>query len=218
MEENRRLRNLLKAYGVDDAEIDGATGSQGSVAADVLDVMAASRQPCGPGDGCQPLANAAQQLQSTPYAPTQSACQPTTRQGSFVESQSSVSTPQYMAQMPSPTGGADCRQSTGTLYSPTNQEPTHFFPQGYGMPGVGHPAHMGGHQNSGTGMIAPHIDAQYTGHSSCQIAADSIRTFSPSVGYELEQELGCGGAPGEDCNVPNQRIFNVIDRYTVGAG
>jgi hypothetical protein len=93
----------------------------------------------------------------------------------------------------------------------------HFLPQGYGMPGGGQPAHLGGLQNSATGLITPHAHVQYNDHSSCQIAAESIRTFSPTVGYELEQELGCR-APGEDCNVSNQRIFSVIDRYTVGAG
>jgi hypothetical protein len=33
VEENRRLRNLLKAYGVSDAEIDGTSGQQGPLAA-----------------------------------------------------------------------------------------------------------------------------------------------------------------------------------------
>lgn len=85
------------------------------------------------------------------------------------------------------------------------------------MPGAGHSRHLAGHQNTATGLIAPHANSQYSDHSSCQIAAQTIRTFSPTAGYELEQELGCR-APGEDCNVPNQRIFTVIDRYTVDAG
>ena len=97
----------------------------------------------------------------------------------------------------------------------------HFMPQNYGlMPGGAHPMHVGGHQIPTTVPTASHVDAQYndySGQSSCQIAADTIRTFSPTAGYELEQELGCR-ALGEDCNVPNSRIFNVIDRYTVGAG
>jgi hypothetical protein len=96
----------------------------------------------------------------------------------------------------------------------------HFMPHDYGMPGGVHPTHMGGPQNLAAVPIAHRVEAQYndySGQSSCQIAADTIRTFSPTAGYELEQELGCR-APGEDCNVPNSRIFNVIDRYTVGAG
>jgi hypothetical protein len=217
VEENRRLRNLLKAYGVSEAEIDGASGQQGPFAADVLEIMATSRQPCGPGDGCQPVVDPTQQLQPAPYVPTQPTPHPVTRQESFVESHSAASTPQYMTQMPSPAMTAECRQPSHSLYSPTNQEPMHFLPQGYGMPGGGQPAHLGGLQNSATGLITPHAHVQYNDHSSCQIAAESIRTFSPTAGYELEQELGCR-APGEDCNVSNQRIFSVIDRYTVGAG
>jgi hypothetical protein len=217
VEENRRLRNLLKAYGVSDAEIDGATGQQGPLAADVLEIMATSRQPCGPGDGCQPVMDPTQQLQPAPYVPTQPSSHPASRQESFIEPNSAGSTPQYLSQMPSPAMTAECRQSSHSLYSPTIQEPMHFLPQGYGMPGGGQSTHLGGHQISATDLITPHAHTQYNDHSSCQIAAESIRTFSPTAGYELEQELGCR-APGEDCNVSNQRIFNVIDRYTVGAG
>lgn len=217
VEENRRLRNLLRAYGVSDAEIDNASGNQGSVAADVLEIMATARQPCGPGDGCQPVIDPTQQLQPAPFVPIQPVRQPTKRQESLAEYPSAVSTPQYVSQMPSPTSVADSRQASGAVYSPTSQEPSHFFPQGHGMPGVGHSRHLAGHQNTATGLDAPHVNSQYNDHSSCQIAAQTIRTFSPTAGYELEQELGCRG-PGEDCNVPNQRIFTVIDRYTVDAG
>ena len=213
VEENRRLRSLLKAYGVSDAEIDGASGRQGSIAADMLEAMATARQPCGPGDGCQPLIDPTQSLQPAPFVPSQLDCQPTPRQGSFAGSHSAVSTPQYLNQLPSPTGVAEGTQPN-ILYSPTN------FPQGYGMPVGVYPTQLSGHHHPTTGSLAPNVDAHYddySGQSSCQIAADTIRTFSPTAGYELEQELGCR-APGEECNVPNSRIFNVIDRYTVGAG
>ena len=223
VEENRRLRNLLKAYGVSDAEIDGASGNQGSIAADTLEAMASARTPCGPGDGCQPAADQNhQQLQpsAAPFVPSQLSSQPATRQGSFAGSQSAVSTPQYLNQLPSPVSNVEYTQTSGALCCPPTQAPMQFLPQSYGMPGGVHPASMGGHQAPAAGPIAVHADTQYndySGQSSCQIAANTIRTFSPTAGYELEQELGCR-APGEDCNVPNSRIFNVIDRYTVGAG
>jgi hypothetical protein len=222
VEENRRLRSLLKAYGVSDAEIDGASGHQGPVAADMLEAMASARTPCGPGDGCKPAANPTQQLQpsAAPFVPSQMSSQPATRQGSFAGSYPAVSTQAYLNQLPSPASNADYTQASTTPCCPSNQEPIPFLPQGYGMPAGVHPTYMGGHQIPTTGPTAPHVDAQYndySGQSSCQIAADTIRTFSPTAGYELEQELGCR-APGEDCNVPNSRIFNVIDRYTVGAG
>lgn len=223
VEENRRLRNLLKAYGVSDAEIDAASGSQGTAAADTLEAMACTRQPCRPGDGCQPLTDPTQQLQSAaaPFVPSQLDSQPATRQGSFAGSHSAVSTPPYLNRLPSPPSNVEYTQAPTSLCCPANQEPMHFMPQNYGlMPGGVHSANMGGHQIPTAILTASHVDAQYnnySGQSSCQIAADTIRTFSPTAGYELEQELGCR-APGEDCNVPNSRIFNVIDRYTVGAG
>jgi hypothetical protein len=222
VEENRRLRNLLKAYGVSDAEIDAASGNQGSVAANTLEAMASTRQPCGPGDECKPLVDSSQQLQpaAAPFVPSQLDSQPATRQGSYAGSHSAVSTPQYLNQLPSPASNVEYTQASSALCCPPQQEPMHFMPQNYGMPGGVHPTHMGGHQNSAAVPIAPRVHAQYndySGQSSCQIAADTIRTFSPTAGYELEQELGCR-APGEDCTVPNSRIFTVIDRYTVGAG
>lgn len=222
VEENRRLRSLLKAYGVSDAEIDAASGNQGSIAADTLEAMASTRQPCGPGDGCKPLVESSQQLQpaAAPFVPSQMESQPATRQGSYAGSHSAVSTPPYLNQLPSPASNIEYTQTSSTFCCPPKQEPMHFFPQTYGMPGGVHPTNTSGSQSYAAGPIAAHADApynDYSGQSSCQIAADTIRTFSPTAGYELEQELGCR-APGEDCNVPNSRIFNVIDRYTVGAG
>lgn len=217
MEENRRLRNLLRAYGIPEAEIDGASGSQGSIAADMLELMATSRQPCGPGNGCSPLIDPTQQSQPEPAVPTQPSCQSNACQTSLAGSQSGVSTPQYLNQLPSPTTTAECRLPPSATYSPTNQESFQFLPHGYGIQATDHSIPFNGDLSNATGLITPHINSQYEGHSSCQIAANSIRTFSPNVGYELEQDLGCH-APGEDCNVSNARMFNVIDRYTSGTG
>ena len=222
VEENRRLRSLLKAYGVSDAEIDAASGSQGSIAADTLEAMASARTPCGPGDGCQPATDPTQQLQpsAASFVPSQLSSQPAARQGSYAGSQSAVSTTQYLNQLPSPVSNVEYIQTSGALCCPSTQAPMQFLPQTYGTPSGVYPTHMGGRQNSAAGPTASHADApynDYSGQSSCQIAANTIRTFSPTAGYELEQELGCR-TPGEDCNVPNSRIFNVIDRYTVGTG
>lgn len=217
MEENRRLRNLLRAYGVSEAEIDGASGSHGSVAADMLELMATTRQPCGSGSACQPSIDFTQQSQSTPPTANQPSCQSNICQTSLPESQSGVSTPQYLNQLPSPAITAECRLPPSAMYSPTNPESFQFLPQAYGMPGSGSSPHFNGQYNHATGLVTSQINPQYDGHSSCQIAAESIRTFSPNVGYELEQDLGCR-APGEDCNVSHARMFNVLDRYTSGTG
>lgn len=219
-EENRRLRDLLRAYGIPEVEIDGASGTQGSAAADMLEAMITYRQPCGSGD-CAPATDSTRQLQSAPppQVQTQIPRQPTTYQESVTAVPSAASTPQYMSQMTSPAGLQGREQSADTLYSPIGLESPHYpLLHGYNMPANNQMAFMNGYgQVPAVPQNVPRSTSHHQdGRSSCQIAADTIRTFSPSAGHELERELGCG-APGEDCTVSNLKIFNVIDRYTVRA-
>ncbi|GAB7366906.1 hypothetical protein MBLNU230_g1459t1 [Neophaeotheca triangularis] len=55
-------------------------------------------------------------------------------------------------------------------------------------------------------------DITETGTSSCYAAASAIRTYKADLGFELEEELGCGD--GRDCHVPNSRVFSLMDRYS----
>lgn len=50
-----------------------------------------------------------------------------------------------------------------------------------------------------------------SGTSSCQAAADTIRMIKPEIGHELETELGCW--VGEECQVPNEKVFGIMGRY-----
>lgn len=124
-----------------------------------------------------------------------------------------------MNQMTSPISLQGREQSSDSLYSPIGLGPSHYpllngydisaadqmaFMNAYGQVPMTHPQNV------------PSNNSHQDGRSSCQVAADTIRTFSPNAGRELEQELGCRAA-GEDCSVSNRKIFNVIDRYTVGA-
>jgi hypothetical protein len=220
-EENRRLRDLLRAYGISEVEIDGASGSQGSAAADMLEAMSAYRQPCGPGDGCAPVTDPSRQLQpAPPQVPAQVPRLPTTYQESIPAVTSAASTPQFMNQMTSPAVLQGREQSADTMYSPIGLEPSQYsLMHGYDMSANNQMAFMNpyGHpQNVPTPQDVSRNTSYQDGRSSCQVAANTIRTFSPNAGRELEQELGCQ-APGEDCSVSNLKIFNVIDRYTVGA-
>lgn len=52
---------------------------------------------------------------------------------------------------------------------------------------------------------------EQSGTSSCQIAATTLRTFKPEAGCEVEAELGCRA--GEECQVANDKIFGLMDRY-----
>lgn len=219
VDENRRLRDLLKSYGIPDAEIDRASGNQGSLAGDTLEIMVNSRQPCGQGDGCQSgstLEVPAPQLQHAQSAPPQSGCRPIACQRPALEIPANA-TAQSSSQMPTPSSVPGYDQPFDMESSASSQPTPQQTAQMYGMP-AGHS--MGFPQGFNQPIMnhpMPQQDPQYGGLSSCQVAADTIRTFSPNAGYELEQELGCH-APGEECSVPNLKVFNVIDRYTVGAG
>lgn len=217
VEENRRLRDLLKAYGVSDAEIDGASGRQGSIAADMLEAMVNTRQPCGPGDGCHPVPDPTHQMQPASYVPLQPMRQLSASQAPGPNLHPITTAPQYLSQLPSPASLPERKHSSDTVYSPIDQGPAVHPLHGYNIPANPPPGFSGGYGEHIMSQNIPRTDAQYDGLSSCQIAADTIRTFSPSAGYELEQQLGCR-APGEDCSVSNMRIFNVIDRYTAGSG
>jgi hypothetical protein len=186
--------------------------------------MIAYRRPCGPSDGCQPVADPSRQPQpAPPQVPTQLPRQTNAYQESIPAVSSAASTPQYMGQMTSPAvlQGREQSSDSISMYSPIGLEPSHYpVLHGYDMPANDQFAFMNGYghpQNVPVPQNAPRSTSSYQdGRSSCQVAADTIRTFTPNAGHELEQELGCR-APGEDCSVSNLKIFNVIDRYTAGA-
>lgn len=240
------MRDLLKAYGVPDAEIDRASGRQGSVAASSLEAMASSRRPCGDDTGCtnSPVLNVPaiqprpiQQAQQQPNQQQPSSSQPNLCPRPTLEIPQTIATPQYPNQMLSPCSLPGRKQSYDQDLPPPmlqdhHQDPTNTpFPT-FGLPMDNQPHHhqqqqqlsahdfpdphsMDFHQDPSDPMAQTHH--QYDDLSSCRIAANTIRTFSPNAGYELEQELGCS-APGEECAVPSLRMFNVLDRYTGGSG
>lgn len=231
VEENRRLRQLLKDYGIPDAEIDRVSGRTGSVAANNLEAMANSRRPCGPSSGCQsspqPGGQASQSLpiqpmQQTTFQPIASSQPPLAQNIRPKLLTQNLAPQQYPAsQLPSPCSLPGRKESYDHGPSPPmqthHQRPNESFP-GYTMPFQNlPPPAQDFHENSMMNFPVPQPHAHYDDLSSCRIAADTIRTFSPDAGYELEQELGCR-APGEECSVPHLRVFNVIDRYTGGSG
>ncbi|KAF2165994.1 hypothetical protein M409DRAFT_23721 [Zasmidium cellare ATCC 36951] len=54
--------------------------------------------------------------------------------------------------------------------------------------------------------------------SSCKSVATAIRSIRPDVGTELEEDLGCPVNDNEDCSVPNTQAFDILDRYSDGRG
>ena len=48
--------------------------------------------------------------------------------------------------------------------------------------------------------------------NSCVFAADMISTMSGGDPNAVSADLGC--LPGMDCDIDNQLVFNVMDRYS----
>lgn len=53
----------------------------------------------------------------------------------------------------------------------------------------------------------------YHNTTSCVNAANIIRSMHSDVGPELEVDLGCH-SPGQDCRVTNPMVFNVMEKYS----
>jgi len=217
LDENKRLRELLRQQGLSDAEIDGMSvdrpeNPQYPTAANALESMMGQRRSCGSGDDCGSSVDDGRPS-IAPSLSTQS-----------------MSAPQLPAQQPQP------QHMTPQMIPPSTRfaSPHSSVSSGVPTPNNAHfPAlqassyslsplqqsHMdnGMHYNDSItwDMQQQQLPQPSMGDSSsCYAAAGAIRTIKPDIGYELEYELGCGD--GADCNVPNTKIFSMMDRYSGG--
>ena len=241
LDENKRLRQLLKQQGLSDDQIDGmGDGTLEShsypSAASTLEDMMGQRKPCGPGDGCgtrsdtetPPSQDGLRRLSmQTKPEPTSA---PTGPMPGFQPMQQ---TPQQPFQPPSLSHQNSGSMSNGYALSPLSSSssgvptpanthfPQHSMHSGYnfhaGAPPISNEYSMDYHDTMvwGDGQYQSMQLPQAGDSSSCYAAAGAIRTLKPDLGYELENELGCGN--GMDCKVPNSRIFSIMDRYSESA-
>lgn len=231
IEENKRLRQMLKSRGASDSEIDGSSpeSPQFPTPASVLEEMVETRKPCRPcgdesgndsgrssrcasGPPVQPIQQAAkieaqmpaldQQAPRSAYPETSNLQQisPAPDAGSWLQTS-----------LPPTTYGID-DNLTGTVHQFTNE-----MPDDYALSYENPVSWLDSYPTPDMASVSSQPDLQqFPETSSCQVAADTIRTFKPEAGYELEQELGCRGL-GQDCQVLNTHIFRVMDRYTDSA-
>lgn len=197
------------------------SGQQGSLAADTLVITVNSRRPCGQGSECQSgprTTESSCQAQPASCGPTQtqSALPPNVVPRPAEETQPNAPAQQYMGQIPSPVSLNGPEHPFTAAPAPTIPNGAIHNSQPYDVPSSEHFAFSNGFHEYVMNHNMPRTSPRNDGYSSCQIAADSIRTFSPEAGYELEKQLGCR-VPGQDCAVPNMKLFNVIDSYTGGS-
>ncbi len=198
VEENRRLRQLLKQQGLSDADIDRITVDvTDSRAASDLEAMLGQKKRCGRGN-CTPSSES-RTLSLSTASPIEPPPQPDYAHPLHPTSTSMATTPSVSRPSPhslQPDFKYPLPNSTPELNLPYNatldwlddQEisPDQLFPMSHSMP-------------------------ETTGSSSCHVAANAVRSLHPGLGHELERELGCGN--GQECVIPNSYIFQVMDRY-----
>jgi len=228
LEENKRLRALLKRSGVSDAEIDGFQHAQGeSLGYDssperTLDTMLGLRRPC--------TKSTIQLDVKAPIPPETAdhssllAPQPLP-QASFT-TPSTTSIPSLRPALPAPSGHLTPNLQYAASEHPEREHDTHAQHQHQQQH---QPHHQTYHYQSM--QTAPdwshHNNDQYDimqqypanedpdtrNYSSCVDAANIIRSMRSDVGVELEADLGCKSL-GQDCRVNNAVVFEVMDRYS----
>ncbi|KAK5741925.1 hypothetical protein LTR17_003673 [Elasticomyces elasticus] len=203
LEENKRLRELLKHQGLSDTEIDKFLYEKPdnpqypSATTVALENMIGQRRPCGPGSACS----------------TSSSIQDAVQGSSRVSAQQNH-TP-YPRNLTSPPSTASTGMHTPiAMHTPAFQHPAQSYDAGsvVDVPD-GHRMNYDDPFIWNEQYAMPNIPVS-TETSSCYVAADAIRSIKPDVGYSLEMELGCGD--GRECHVPNTQIFSIMDRYSSG--
>ncbi|EKG13415.1 hypothetical protein MPH_09441 [Macrophomina phaseolina MS6] len=224
LDENRRLRALLRHKGVSDAEIDSFTDTDSpsaSHSSDALETMLSTRRPCKPqsgcgtGSGCSSKSPAQQPPAAMPQLDTNPAPSVPTPL-SQMSPQAYVSAVSMTSALNAPTASA----------SPMSAEPPvqhHLSPA---VPAITTSAYdptyatyYGASMHSSwawPGAIDMSMISapQAPNTSSCVHAASIIREMRNDLGPELEQDLGCSG-PDQDCKVDNNVVFELVDKYSM---
>ncbi|KAK6391593.1 hypothetical protein LTR65_004428 [Meristemomyces frigidus] len=223
VDENKRLRQLLKQQGLSDADIDGMPvdvpeNPQYPTAASGLESMIAQRRSCGSGSDWGGGAASGRRFSCDPSPPAQ----PASAQ-QHLPQQSQLQTQQPQSQLlPQPVATPNLQvlsplsAVSGEISTPKHAQFATSQTESYGSTIPAHQLPLDydfQFHDSFAWDNQYHVSQPETGNSSsCYVAAGAIRNIKPDIGYELETELGCGD--GRECDVPNSHIFSIMDRYT----
>ncbi|KAF2808318.1 uncharacterized protein BDZ99DRAFT_521873 [Mytilinidion resinicola] len=211
LEENKRLRALLRARGVSESEIVAVMGShvqtpEHASAAPVLDSMLGQKRACSGQRSCGGVPCVPPGATSMPLPPTLSlshqrsmsldtgnaSASPHSIGSSSIDTPTSISTPTF-PHMPMATSQPEMPdesfQHVNYAYEIPSAQWT--YPQE-------------------TSYLPD--QSLYNNTSSCVYAANIIRSMRSDVGVELEADLGCREL-GADCAVDNSVVFSAIDKY-----
>ncbi|KAF2659149.1 hypothetical protein K491DRAFT_216333 [Lophiostoma macrostomum CBS 122681] len=216
LEENRRLRTMLRARGVPEAEISAALGAndrslEQASAARALTSLLDRKWPCnGPSDESQ--------------------CDSPTETASPFQPPSVVDlTPISIPLQPAGTRSRNDPNSPSSIISSTGSPPSYtsapFFPTEMSpIPNIKAETvsqyNMYQFQQSPNDSWALNNPATYTADAvsyynttTCMNAANIIRTMRSDIGPELEYDLGCR-TTDQNCRVTNPTVFTVMERYS----
>jgi hypothetical protein len=227
LDENKKLRTLLKSRGMSDMEIDGFMGvkeslSQGdsktSLPSEHLKSLVSARKPCCPGNiSCGP---------STMFDSEDGALSPPLEKPLLQPLQTTNPEPSVV---PSPTLPNNLSTSSNTQPTPSAPEPILYTPTAYLALALEQPdtiPNQASYQYIYPNQIDSHWqpydmqqEPQHTstapdfGNTSCVDAASIIRNMRIDIGPELESDLGCQ-QDGVECKVENSVVFDVMEKYT----
>ncbi|KAF2271353.1 uncharacterized protein EI97DRAFT_286063 [Westerdykella ornata] len=204
LEENRRLRAMLRTRGVPEREIAAALDQ--TSAAPVLQSMLDRRRtlpmtPTEPADDSPTPEFQPQRAELSPPAMVPQPTLPLTIPEDLTPNSplTSVDTPISEAETPylpiETTQAVDIKTEAALDYNPPTDQ---YSSDNWGFPS----------QHLYTFEPIP-----FSYSSSCISAANIIRTVHGDCGPELEMDLGCRAA-GQDCRVANSLIFNVMEKYS----
>lgn len=206
LDENKKLRALLKSKGVSDDDIETLMAedqmSDEAAPTGFLDSLLHTKKPCCPGDSTD-----CSSMGASPQPPSSSSKGLHPDIASMSLGSISVSPRPFISPSIAPsedlafphTAYQFSTQSSGASQTAT------AYPYNFHMDPYWQTYPIGGLNTSDNNV-------QSSATTSCIDAANIIRTVGGNVGTDLEADLGCL-QPGTDCKVDNATVLDVMEKY-----
>jgi hypothetical protein len=238
VDENKRLRALLKQRGLSDADIDGspieptpASASLTASAKNLENLLATKRictpGTCGPSQQCSPPANSSP---ATPLVPkneidfttsTPSMTSPPPLPLPLLEPMPGLNAQDYLQNtyLNTPTSHLnqepflqDFPHPSTLPFDPYSTLPLDPNPSTYQSPSTYQNTWDNPNNNNTCAYASTQpLDAMQDTQP-CRTAVGILRSIDPRAGDEVERQLGCG--VGQECQVPTQHVFEILSRIS----
>jgi hypothetical protein len=237
VDENKRLRTLLKQRGLSDADIDSCPIEPSTASASLtasaknLENLLTTRRKCTPGS-CGPSQQCSPSAISSPVTPITAK-----QEADFTTRTTSITSPATLPLLESMPAldsqdylqsayNNDLTSHTGHMSQETflhefsnldnfsaehlaeyDNLNLHASPSTYPSPSV-YPSPSTWDNVCGYRPAQPLDPSQTT--QPCRTAVGILRSIDPRAGDEVERQLGCG--VGQECQVPTQHVFDILSR------